>query len=30
MGGNTGPCHPPKNSVTIIIEISVIPMYSPT
>src|SRR5687767_10165787 len=30
MGGSHGPSHPPKNSVTIMAEISVTPRYSPT
>ena len=29
MGGSHGPCQPPKNSVTIIMEIRVMPTYSP-
>jgi hypothetical protein len=29
MGGSTGPCQPPKKSVTTIMEISVMPTYSP-
>ena len=29
-GRNAGPSHPPKNSVEMMADISVIPMYSPT
>ena len=29
-GGSTGPSQPPKKSVTIIAEMSVMPRYSPT
>jgi hypothetical protein len=30
IGGKTGPNHPPKNRVTIMAEMRVIPRYSPT
>src|SRR6056297_3456250 len=29
-GGSHGPCQPPKNSVTIIAEVTTTPTYSPT